>query len=348
MRRYISMKITRFDNSHASLYILENSRGMEVALTDIGASIVSIKVPDRSGSSVDVALGYEGAEGYFRNALSYGAVVGRFANRIGGAVFSLNGVEYPMDVNDGPNVLHGGFDKYYHRMWYAEPDEASNSVSFKLVSPDGDQGMPGRALICVRYTLDEDSALHIAYDAVSDKDTFFNLTNHCYFNLNGHDKGFIGDHVMQLNCGSFTPVDATLIPTGEIRSVSGTPLDFTSPKPIGRDIDSDYEQIQLGGGFDHNFVLSAPGLDAPFAVVKAPETGIVMEVFTDLPGVQFYSGNFMGSDVGEKGGKYIRRGGFCLETQFFPDTPNKPDFPGSLFAAGEKLVSETVYKFSVE
>ena len=343
------MKIAKFQDSEAWLYTLSNKNGMEVDLTDIGGTIVSIRVPDRTGAKVDVLLGYDTPERYLHNDSAHGAIVGRFANRIGGAQFTLNGKTYQLDRNEGKNVLHGGDSKYFWRMWKAQTDPDNNSVTFSLVSPDGDQGMPGCAEIAVTYKLDDENALSIIYHAVADQDTYYNLTNHAYFNLDGHDAGPIADQILQMACSRFAVIDSEFIPTGEIRPVAGTPMDFTTAKPIGQDIDSDYEQVRTGNGFDHNYVIDAPGFDAPFACAKSEKTGIVMKVFTDLPGVQFYAGNNMGSDYGEKGGaKYVKRGAFCLETQFFPDTPNKPDFPGSLFKAGEALDSKTIYQFCAE
>jgi len=343
------MEISRFKNSHASLFTLSNSKGMKVVLTDIGADIVKIIVPDKAGTPVDVALGYDDPELYVSNKTTFGAIVGRFANRIGGAKFTLNGVEYKLDVNDNDNCLHGGFDKWYSRMWYPQPNAADNAVTFHLFSPDVDQGMPGNAYIAVTYTLTEENELKIHYHAVSDKDTYFNLTNHCYFNLGGEGKDTMTDHTMMIDADKATAISDQLIPTGEIVDIKGTALDFTEKKVIGKDIDADEEAIRLGGGFDHNFILNNPSLEVPFAEARCRDTGITMEVFTDLPAVQFYSGNFMGTDPNGKGGNaYKRRSGFCLETQYYPDTPNHANFPSDLFKAGEALESTTVYKFSIK
>ncbi|MDO4938676.1 MAG: aldose epimerase family protein [Lachnospiraceae bacterium] len=342
------MIISNFNNSYATEFTLSNDSGMTVVLTDIGADIVKIIVPDKDGNPVDVALGYDEPEHYVTNKTTFGAIVGRYANRIGGAQFTLNGVTYKLDVNDNDNCLHGGFNKWYSRTWFPTANEADNSVTFRLFSPDGDQGMPGNATISVTYKLTDDNALSIRYEAVSDKDTYFNLTNHNYFNLSGEGTETMTDHTMWIDADKATAIDSQLIPTGEIVNIKGTALDFTTEKVISKDIDADEEAIKLGGGFDHNFILNNPSLSKPFARVSSPRTGIVMEVFTDLPAVQFYSGNFMGSDPNGKGGKaYAYRSGFALETQYYPDTPNHPDFPGSLFRAGEKLESTTVYKFSV-
>lgn len=349
IERGYKMEISRFKNSHASLFTLSNKSGMKVILTDIGADIVSIIVPDKNGNPVDVALGYDEPAHYANNATTFGAIVGRFANRIGGAKFTLNGKTYELDVNDNDNCLHGGFDKWYNRMWFPQADEAGSCVKFSLFSPDGDQGMPGNAVITVTYTLTDDNALSIHYTAVSDQDTYFNLTNHNYFNLSGQGTETMTDHTMWIDSDKATAIDSQLIPTGEIVDIKGTALDFTTEKVISKDIDSDEEAIKLGGGFDHNFILNNPCLDKAFARAASPVTGIVMEVFTDLPAVQFYSGNFMGSDPNGKGSKaYARRSGFCLETQYYPDTPNHANFPSDLFKAGQVLDSTTVYKFSVK
>ncbi|MDO4750393.1 MAG: aldose epimerase family protein [Eubacteriales bacterium] len=341
------MKTEKFQAGPASLYTLENNSGVKAVLTDIGASVVDLFVPAKDGGSVDICLGYDSAERYFNNNSAYGTIVGRFANRIGGAAFTLNGNTYQLDKNEGKNVLHGGFDAYFRRLWAAEV-LADNSVRFTLNSPDGDQGMPGNAEVSVTYTLSENNELILDYYAVSDKDTVFNITSHCYYNLDGHDAGYIGDHMLYLDCDCIAAIDSEFIPTGEILDIRKTAMDFTSAKPIGQDISSDMEQMKLGNGYDHNYVLNAPGFEKPFAVVRSPKTGVVMELYTDLPGVQFYSGNNMGTDFGEKGGKYELRGGFCLETQYFPDTPNHPNFPSCVYEAGKAFVSRTVWKFSVE
>lgn len=343
------MKISTFCGTHASLYTLENKNKMKVVLTDIGASIVSVKLCDKDKNVVDVNLGYDTADRYFNNASCYGAVVGRCANRISNASFELNGKKYELDKNEGNNTLHNGLDKYYRRLWYADEDNEENSVLFKLISPDLDQGMPGRAKISVKYTLDDDNRLIIEYKAVSDKDTYFNLTNHSYFNLDGHNNGTVLDHQLWMDCDKIAKIDSESIPTGEIVNIKGTPMDFTTPKAIGKDIDNiDYEQIKFAKGYDHNYVINNPSLETPFAKAKSEKTGIVLEAFTDMPGVQFYTGNNMGKDTGEKeASKYPPRGGFCLETQFYPDTPNKPNFPSNLFTAGEEFASTTIFKFTV-
>lgn len=344
------LKIEPFQDSEAKLYTIHNKNGIELTVSDIGAVITSIIIPDKNGNKVDVALGYETFEGYKNNNSAYGAPVGRNANRIENASFILNGTTYQLDKNEGNNVLHGGFDKYFCRMWGAEvKDDENPSVTFKLISHDGDQGMPGAARISVTYSLSDDNEIIIRYYAIADKDTVFNITNHSYINLDGHNAGVVNNQYLWMDCNCFTPIDKEFIPTGEIREVKGTPMDFTVMKTIAEDIRSDYEQIKTGNGFDHNYVINNPGNGKPFAKALSSKTGIAMEVYTDLPGVQFYSGNNMGNDSGEKGSsKYVKHGAFCLETQYYPDAPNKPNFPSSIFKAGKPFDSTTIYKFSIE
>ncbi|MDR1378742.1 MAG: galactose mutarotase [Synergistaceae bacterium] len=350
----MKLNIKPFGDNGASLYTFSNKNGVELSVTEIGASIISIVLPDRDGRMTDILLGYDSSEGYERNSSFYGATVGRCANRIGGASFIIDGAVYCLDKNEGDNVLHGGNDPYSRRMWVAEvfpspcspsPGDAQ-SVIFRLESLDGDQGMPGNAKISVTYSLSEDNKVVIHYHAVADKKTVFNLTNHSYFNLGGHDSGPIAEQFLILACAQFTAIDAEFIPTGEIMPVTGTPFDFTQAKRIGRDADSEHEQIRLGNGYDHNFVIENPSLEVPFAHAWSEATRIEMKVYTDLPGVQFYGGNNMGGDFGEKGGaKYLKRGGFCLETQYFPDSPNKPAFPSAAFDAGKAFDSTSIYEF---
>jgi aldose 1-epimerase len=341
----MSLGVKRFGDSPAKLYTFVNKNAMKLTVTDIGAAITGIVVPSAKGS-IDVALGYGSLEGYKRCSSYYGVTVGRFANRIGGASFALGGEVVRLDANEGKNVLHGGHDPYSSRMWRAEMPRGGESVIFSLRSPDGDQGMPGAADVEVTYSLTDDNRVVIGYRATADKTTVFNLTNHCYFNLDGHDSGLITEQFLQLDCDAFAAIDGELIPTGVLVPVKGTPMDFKAPKRIGRDVDADYGQIELGCGYDHNFVINRPSLEQPFARAWSRASGVEMRVFTDLPGVQFYCGNNMGSDSGEKGGaKYVRRGGFCLETQHFPDSPNQPGFPSAVYEAGKSFESTTIYEF---
>ncbi|MDR1136457.1 MAG: galactose mutarotase [Clostridiales Family XIII bacterium] len=338
-----------FGDSGASLYTLRNANGMEAAFTDMGAAIVSMNVPLANGGFRDVVLGYDSFDGYKNCGSYFGVTVGRIANRIGGASFPLDGAIVHMDKNEGENSLHSGRFSYATRMWeFRDEAAAANAITFYLHSPDGDQGLPGNADISVSYTLTDDNSVEIRYSAVADKATAFNLTNHSYFNLAGHDAGSKESlaQFLKLDCSAFTPIDDECIPTGVISSVRGTPMDFTEGKPIGDRIDSGFEQLNVAGGYDHNFVIDKPSLDSAFAVLLSGSRDMELQVYTDMPGVQFYSGNNMGNDPypGKHGAPYERRGAVCLETQFFPDTPNKPDFPSCLFAAGEVFTATTIYK----
>lgn len=341
------LKVEPFDESNYSLYTLSNESGMSLTLSDLGAVVTNIVVRDRGGSSVDVALGYSSADGYTKSQSAYGATVGRFANRIRDAKLRLNGKVYDLEANEGPHVVHGGPHSYFTRRWQAQAfDGEEPSVAFRLVSPDGDQGMPGNADIEVSYALSRNNELVIRYRAVADQDTVFNLTNHSYFNLDGHDAGPVDSHLLWLDCDYFTPIDTEFIPTGEIASVNLTAFDFTRAKTIGQDLAADDVQIAAGNGYDHNLVINQPDLERAFARVESTLTGIVMEVATDLPGVQFYGGNNMGQGKGEKGAApYVKGGAFCLETQYFTDTPHHPNFPTSFFRAGEPFKSTTIYRF---
>jgi aldose 1-epimerase len=343
--------------SHIELYHLQNSNGMSVSVTNYGAIITSIKVPDRKGEMADVALGYDSLEKYV-NAVDkpyFGAVVGRYGNRIAAGKFTLDGQTYQLAKNDNNvNHLHGGkygFDKV---IWNAEPFTEKGATGLRLTyhSKDGEEGYPGNVDLSVTYTLKDNNDLVVDYKATSDKATPINLTQHTYFNLKGEGKGDILDHVVQLNAPEFTPIDPTAIPSGEIRSVKGTPFDFTTAKKIGQDINSDDEQLKNGLGYDHNFVLDASqkvdGLTKA-AFVSEPTSGRTLEVLTTEPGVQFYSGNYLdGRLVGKSGQPYIHRGGFALETQHFPDSPNHSNFPNTILRPGETLTSQTIFRFGVE
>jgi aldose 1-epimerase len=283
-------------------------------------------------------LGFDDISDYKRNDFWFGSIIGRCANRIAGASFELDGKTYKLDDNDNGNCLHSGRDGYSHRIWKAVVNDESK-ITFLLDSADGDQGFCGAAKIAVDYSLTEDNKIVIHYFAIADKTTIFNFTNHAYFNLNGHSDGFIGDHILQLDCDRWLPITVKSIPTGEIKNVAGTPFDFTKPKAIGKDIDQDYDQLKLASGYDHNFVINKPSLSVPFAKVYAPKTKISLEVFTDnCLGVQFYSGNFLG-------GRYVKRGGFCLETQAFPDAVHNEGFASVVYEAGRGFESRTVYGF---
>lgn len=322
---------------------------MEVAITDYGARIVSVIVPDRSRKPADVIVGFDDPALFLGKNPYFGAVIGRCANRIAKGRFTLNGTAYSLATNGGPNSLHGGAEGFDKKFWTikADPGNASR-LEFAYRSRDGEEGYPGNLSVDVVYTLADENSLRIDYAATTDRDTIINLTNHAYFNLSGEGGDSILDTAITLNAARFTPIDSALIPTGEIRAVEGTPLDFRKPTVIGARIGSDYEQLKLAGGYDHNFVLDRAGDGIEFAArAHEPVTGRVLEVWTTEPGIQFYSGNFLdGSLVGKNGKAVSRRSAFCLETQHFPDSPNHPNFPSTLLRPGDKYRQTTVYKFS--
>ncbi len=330
-----------------SKFVLTNEAGMEVTLISYGAYLTGITVPDRDGKLENVVLSYKTIQEYETNSGYVGACVGRVANRIGEAKFTLNGTEYTLDKNNGANSLHGGFDGWSMRVWDAEVCEVCNSVRFSLTSPHMDQGFPGEMKVSVTYTLTAESALEIQYDAVSDRDTIFNPTNHAYFNLSGKQgaKSIVGEYV-KLNASSFTPVlDAASIPTGEIRSVEGTPMDFRAMKTIGRDIAADYDQLTYGGGYDHNWMLDGEGVRY-FGTLLDGENGRRMTMYTDMPAVQMYTGNSLdGKGIDLAGNTIAARTGVCFETQLPPDAINKPGFPSPVMKAGEPFTSTTIYAF---
>ena len=340
------------DGTAADLFALTNDAGCEAKITNYGGIVVALTAPDRDGRFADVALGYDTLDEYLADTPYFGALVGRYGNRIAKARFTLGGVEYALAANDGDNSLHGGLVGFDKVVWNAETVEADDGVGVALtyLSADGEEGYPGNLSVKVVYTLTADNALRIDYTATTDADTVLNLTHHSYFNLAGAGSGDILGHVMQIDADRFTPVDETLIPTGELRPVEGTPMDFRTPTPIGERIEADDEQIRLGGGYDHNWVLNGGGGTlAPAARVAEPTSGRVMEVRTTEPGVQFYSGNFLdGSNVGKGGAAYNRRNGFCLETQHFPDSPNQPAFPSTVLKPGETYTQTTIYRFTAE
>lgn len=332
------------DGVPVDLYILTHPNGMRAEITNYGGIVVSLWVPDKTGQLADVVLGYDRLEGYLRKTPYFGALIGRYGNRIAQGRFTLNGLTYTLARNNGENHLHGGLRGFDKVVWQAR---VVPGVGFELsyLSKDGEEGYPGNLSVTVRYTLAED-ALRIDYTASTDQDTVVNLTQHSYFNLAG--EGDILDHELTLYADRFTPIGRGLIPTGEIASVAGTPLDFTRPTLIGARIEQDHPQLTLAGGYDHNWVLnrSGEGLERA-ATVYERKTGRVMEVFTTQPGVQFYSGNFLdGSILGKGGQVYQRRAGFCLETQHFPDSPNHPNFPSTVLRPDQTYRQTTVYRFS--
>jgi aldose 1-epimerase len=338
------------DGQTAHLYTLTNKNGMTMRVTNFGGIVVSLTAPDRDGKYADVVLGYDRLEDYLEDTRHFGCVVGRCANRIGGGKFSLDGQTYELTVNRPPNHLHGGLRAFDRVFWNAEGIVRDGAVGLKFhyVSKDGEEGYPGNLDVTVYYWLTETNELRIEYSATTDKPTPVNLTNHSYFNLAGAGSGDILGHELMLAADRFTPVDAALIPTGELRQVAGTPFDFTKPTAIGARVDEDDQQLKYGGGYDHNFVFSRwDGKLRRVATVHEPKSGRFMEVLTTEPGVQFYCGNFLdGSDVGKGGKPYERRSGFCLETQHFPDSPNKPQFPSCILRPGEEYRHVTVYRFS--
>lgn len=335
------------EGKEISLYTLSNSKGMKAAVTDLGAILVRVLVPDATGKADDLVLGFDDGESYYGNGSFFGTVIGPCANRTGGAEYTLDGVTYQLDKNDGANNLHTHKQLGFHkRLWDAEIGE--NSVAFSLEDEDGHLGFPGNKKVSVTYSLSEENELTLHYHASSDKKTIINLTNHSYFNLDGHGAGSIEEHELWLRASHFTPVAAGSIPTGEIRAVSGTPMDFTQPKKIGRDIREDYEQLLLTGGYDHNFVIDDwDGTLRHIATVKGPKSGRVLKTYTTLPGVQFYAGNFIDVQPGKDGVTYGNRCGFALETQYFPDTIHHENFPSYVFGGenGREYDSVTVYKF---
>lgn len=329
----------------ATLYTFENKNGMIMEVSDFGATLYALLVPDKDGNLCDVVLGYDNPEGYEGpSGTFFGATVGRNANRIGNASYALNGKTYELDKNDGNNNLHSGLDFYSFRIWDVK-NTTENSITFSLHSPDGDQGYPGALDVDVTYTLSDDNTLQIKYHGIPDADTIVNMTNHSYFNLNGHASGDVLKHTLWVDADHYTRANAESIPTGEITPVDGTPMDFRVKKEVGRDIDADYEAVIFGKGYDHNWCLNNNGTFAKVAEINADVSGITMEVYTDLPGVQIYSGNFLVEELGKQGVVYKKRQGICFETQYYPDAINHDNFEGPVCKAGEVYKTTTCYKF---
>jgi aldose 1-epimerase len=348
----VSAQTEDFDS--INLYTLKNDGGMIVKVTNYGAIITSIIVPDRSGKPADIALGYNRVEDYI-NAVDkpyFGAIVGRYGNRIAKGTFTLDGETYSLLKNNGENHLHGGAIGFDKVVWDAEYDQPKNSIKLSYLAKDKEEGYPGNLSLSVTYTLKSDNSLVVDYHATTDKATPINVTQHTYFNLKGEGEGTILDHELMLNASKFTPVDQGLIPTGEMPAVAGTPFDFTTSKAIGRDIHDENQQLTYGGGFDHNWVLDKEGQEGKLtlaASVYEPTSGRVMEVHTTEPGIQFYCGNFLDGRLKGKAGKpYVHRGGFCLETQHYPDSPNQSKFPSTVLKPGEIHQSQTIFKFKVK
>ena len=349
----MTIKIARFgqtsDGYMIDIYTLTNKQGMEALITNYGATLVSLKTPDRYGKLVDVTLGYESLKAYERDKAYFGCIVGRYANRIAGGKFTLHGKRYQLVKNEGDNHLHGGARGFNKVIWQVKNliDGVGPSVILTYLSPDGEEGYPGNLVVNVTYGLTEENELRIDYEAQTDQSTVINLTHHSYFNLAGAGSGDILGHVLTIFADEFTPVDDRLIPTGEFRRVRDTPMDFRQPTEIGARIEQDDEQLIRGNGYDHNWVLNKEaGALALAARVFESRSGRTMEVYTTEPGIQFYSGNFLDSRViGKAGEIYGQRGGFCLETQHFPDSPNRPEFPSTVLKPGEQYQQTTIYRF---
>ena len=330
----------------AKLYEITNKNGMKAVVTDFGATLHSLYVPDKDGMFRDVVWGYDTVQEYeIDNGPYFGATVGRIANRVGGAAVTINGVKYQMEVNERTNCLHSGPNCYHVRMWDAEILE--NAVKFSILSPDGDQGLPGNFQLSVTYTLTDDNALKLTYDGISDKDTFVSMTNHSYFNLNGETSDSILEHELWVNADAYTRANNEMITTGDIVDVTGTAMDFRVVKTIGRDICKEEEPLLIGGGYDHNWVLNAHEKEEAVVKMTSAESGISLEVFTDYPGIQIYSGNFLCDKPGKGGRIYPNRSAVALETQQFPNAANHKHFPSPLLKAGERFHTETIYKFGL-
>ncbi|MFZ1290692.1 MAG: aldose epimerase family protein [Melioribacteraceae bacterium] len=340
------------DGRDVYMYELKNSKGMKAQLIEFGATLVSLSVPDKNGKIEDIVLGYDKLEDYINGTSYFGAIVGRYGNRIGNGKFTLDGKEYQLSINDGKNHLHGGIVGYNKVFWKGEILESKEgeSVKFSYFSPDGEEGYPGNVNISVTYTLTDNNELKINYSATTDQSTIMNPTHHSYFNLSGNFQSTILDHELMMDADYFTPVDNGLITIGELVKVKDTPMDFTKPTKIGKGINDVFEQLKFGKGYDHNWVLNNyDGSLHKVASLYDSTSGRLMEILTDQPGLQFYSGNFLnGTSIGKKGEKYNFRTGLCLETQKYPDSPNKPNFPSVVLNPMETYKQLTIYKFSVK
>jgi aldose 1-epimerase len=342
------------DGEQVTLYTLTNANGMEVQLTNYGGIITSVLVPDRDGNLENVTLGFDNLDAYLEGHPYFGNITGRYANRIARGTFDIDDEDFYLALNNGPNTLHGGDKGYDKVVWTAEEVSGDGEVGVKLsrVSPDMEEGYPGNLTVEVTYTLTDNDEIRIDYHATTDEPTVVNLTNHAYWNLDGDGSGTSEDHLLTLMASNYTPVDANLIPTGEIAPVADTPMDFTSPHPIGERIRDDFEQLVLGRGYDHNFVLDRSGPDDTSlivaAIVEEPDSGRTLTISTTEPGIQFYSGNFLdATEIGAAGKMYRQGDAFALETQHYPNSPNEPDFPSTLLEPGGEFNSTTIYAFSV-
>lgn len=342
--------IDTIDGKRTDLYVLENSKSMKVAITNYGGRIVGLLVPGKNNEPVDVVVGFSSLNDYIVSTERYfGALIGRYGNRIAGGKFTLDGQEYSIFTNNGANALHGGKKGYQDVVWNAEL-QGDSSLVLNYQSIDGEEGFPGNLDIKVTYHLTDDNELRISYNATTDKKTVVNLTNHAFFNLNGEGSGTINNHVLQINADKYTPVDSTLIPTGKLEPVANTPFDFRTPIAIGERVETDNEQLEFGKGYDHNFVLNGPANAMKHAAtITGNLSGITMEVYTTEPGLQFYGGNFMaGKNKFKSGEKDHFREAFCLETQHFPDSPNQNSFPSTVLEPGQQYKSESIYKFGLK
>ena len=340
---------TTADGTPVEAFTLRNANGIELRAITYGGIITSLKVPDRNGAIGDIVLGFDSIDGYLKDHPFFGAIIGRYGNRIAKGRFLLDGREYKLATNNGPNHLHGGIRGFDKQVWAAAILPAKNTVAFTRTSADGEEGYPGNLNVEVTYALTDKNELVVDYLARSDKPTPVNLTQHSYFNLAGHDAGDILGHQLMLNADRYTPVDATLIPTGELAPVAGTPFDFRQPAPIGARIDQGYPQLKNGQGYDHNWVLNKKGNELSLAArVTEPTSGRTLEITTNEPGIQFYAGNFLDGTIAGKGGHlYRRRSGFCLETQQYPDSPNQPAFPSTIIQPGQQYRTRTVFTFGL-
>lgn len=353
-----SMSITKSDfgrtadGEAVAKYTLENKDGIQVDIITYGGRITSLRTPDSSGKLANVVLGFNDIQQYEQDNPFFGALIGRYGNRIAKGKFSLDGTEYTLAQNNGENSLHGGVKGFDKRVWNATTEESDDSIKLKLnyLSADMEEGFPGNLNTTVTYTLNKDNSLDVLYEATTDKTTVVNLTQHAYFNLSGDFSTTILDHVVQINADKFIPVDGGLIPTGELRPVEGTPFDFREPQLVGKEIDANNEQIELGGGYDHCWVLNDQNAGyRSVASAYHPATGRNLEVLTDEPGIQFYTGNFLdGTLPAPNGGTYAKRSGLCLETQHYPDSPNQPEFPSVTLTPGETYTTKTTFKFSTK
>ena len=335
------------DGKATALYTLTNANGMEVCITNFGGRLVSVMVPDKDGNMTDVILGFDNIQDYMTYPSDFGASIGRYANRIAGGTFELDGETVVLDKNDGPNCLHGGTEGWQYQVYDAELLDPQ-TLQLTIESEDGHMGFPGNVTAVVTYKLTDDNAIDITYSGTTDKPTVLSMTNHAYFNLSGNHGVEGTDMVLYVNADTYTPADARLIPTGEMRPVEGTPFDFRTPKAIGQDISQDDEQLVLGNGYDHNWVLNTAGDVTKLAVsVYSPATGILLEEYTDQPGVQVYTGNFLtGMIAGKHGVKYPKRASVCIETQLYPNSPNMPQWPSATLRPGETYTHRCIYKFS--